>query len=380
MSEKPTLFVLSNMREFGGAERSIAALLPRLAEEAKIHFYVENEPHRRDVEALRLPDLQIVQMPDGNSPAAMARSIFRLVRDFVCERPDALLANGHKGALLLALLRWALLGWRFRSVIYVRDFDYYMLPFLLRSLPRDLTLYAAPTQSIFDDKKYRAQGLLRQRCEVIPNAVPPPTQRDTRPVVEPFFACCARITPWKGIEYLIRAMALVTAENPAARLRIYGEVIDAEYYASLCALVAELSLEKAISFEPFTPDIGSVYAQGAFFVIPSLSIPPGPESFCRIIIESWSYAKPVIAFAAGGPKTLIRDGEDGFLVPERDVEMLAECIARLLREPKLTARLGAAGAGRVQSEFSPAILAGRLCDRLFPDPIPAPPVREPATA
>lgn len=360
----PNLFVISNMRHFGGAERSIAAVLPHLAERARVRVYVVNDRHYDDLSRLAGPNLTIIQLPKGNSLLAFVATFRVLIRDIRRERPAALLANGHKGGLVLAWLDRLLFWKRLRCAVYIRDFDYYLLRWILPAL-RDAQ-YFAPSQAIFDYPLYQQWGLGRARCEVIPNAVPPgnpvPASISGEP---PFLACCARITPWKGIEYLIRAFGEVAAQFPQTQLRIYGEVLEEDYYQSLVALVAELKLGGQVRFEAFASDIERVYQSGLFFVVPSLSTPPGPESFCRIIIEAWSHARPVIAFDAGGPHYLIRDGVDGFLVEERNVTALAARIRELLADPAQRERMGAAGFARIATEFDPATLAARLHQRLL---------------
>ena len=378
-ARQPVIFVLSNMRDFGGAERSIAAVLPGLASRARVRVFVVNDRHYEDLQRLAGPTLSIEQLPKGNGAAAFGATFLTLIRAIFQDRPDALVANGHKGGLVLAVLRPLLFWKRLRCAVFIRDFDYYLLRWILLALPG--AQYFAPTQAIFDYPLYQKWGLGRARCEVIPNAVLPgkPASQPAAQDEPPFLACCARITPWKGIEYLIRAFAEIAAEFPQTQLRIYGEVLDEDYFRSLTEIVAEKKIEAQVRFEAFTKDIAQVYQSGRFFVIPSLSTPPGPESFCRIIIEAWAHAKPVVSFDAGGPHYLIHDGVDGFLVEERNVTALAVRLRTLLADPALCERMGAAGFARVTTEFDPATLSACLADRLLGGPATTPtPTAEPA--
>jgi glycosyltransferase involved in cell wall biosynthesis len=368
-TRRPVLFVLSNMRDFGGAERSIAAVLPGLVERARVRVFVVNDRHYEDLQKLAGPELTIERLPKGNGFLAFAATFRALIHAISEDKPDALIANGHKGGLVLAVLDRLLFWKKLRCSVFIRDFDYYFLRWILRAL-RDAQ-YFAPTQAIFDYPVYQQWGLGRARCEVIPNAVLPGKPSPAGPLEgPPFLACCARITPWKGIEYLIRAFAEIAAEFPQTQLRIYGEVLDEDYFRSLTALVADRKLEDQVRFEAFTKDIGRVYESGRFFVVPSLSTPPGPESFCRIIIEAWAHARPVVSFDAGGPHYLIRDGEDGFLVEERNVGALAARLRELLAHPAQCDRMGAAGFARVSTEFNPATLSARILDRVLGQPAP----------
>lgn len=359
------IFILSNMREYGGAEHSIGTLIPELAKKASIRVFVENDRHFEKLSAIRSENLSLTRFAKGNSPLAFARSFALLRRHFVAERPDALLANGHKGALMLAIFRLMIPSASPRFGIYIRDFDYKYLPFILRRLPE--ARYFAPSQAIFDYPKYREWGLDDRRTEVITNAVALPEIEPTHLVDadSPFIGCCARITPWKGIDYLIKAFGLVADKFPRVRLRIFGDVIDEDYFQALQSITRELGLEERVEFCKFATKIDEVYRQGLFFVVPSLSTVPGPESFSRIIIEAWSHAKPVIAFAAGGPKHLIDDGIDGFLVEEKNVDQLAASMARLLEDPTVREAMGARGYEKVRVEHDPATVAERLMTSLL---------------
>src|SRR4030095_11494854 len=102
--------------------------------------------------------------------------------------------------------------------------------------------------------------------------------------------------------------------------------------------------------KPFESDSQKLFGRGMFFVIPSISTPPGPETFGRIVIEAWSWRKPVISFDVGGPRLLIEDGRDGFLVAERNVDQLAARMAELLRDPERRREMGERGYAKVLTE------------------------------
>jgi glycosyltransferase involved in cell wall biosynthesis len=283
---------------------------------------------------------------------------------FSKEKPSLLLANGHKGALFLALLHtfWPPARTA-RYAIFVRDFDYYWLGKILKRLPGCHLL--APSQAVFESERYKAWGIDRFPQTIIENAAELSTQE---PVAdEGWVGLLARLVPWKGVEFAIRAMRIVTDKIPNAKLRIYGEVIDKEYVASLRALVAELKLDGHIEFHEHTRDVASVYRNGAMFLVTSLNQVPGPEAFGRVVIEAWSHRRPVIAFDCGGPKHLIEDGEDGYLVHEKDTAVLAEDIVELLDNAERRRAFGEAGYAKVRDRFNPATLAGRLLETLFPD-------------
>jgi len=363
--ELPTLFVLAGSRQLGGAEKSLAALLPELTRRARILVFVTNAATEAEFQRLNLPNLELAPMHVGLKPWELLHNLYRLWKLARERRPAAILANAHRGSLLLALYRLLPFASKLPLAVYVRDFDYHTLKHTLW-LMRDV-LFLAPTQAVFDDARYRSWGLHRHRHVVLANAVPS-LECDTTPdPAQPrTIGCCARIVPWKGIDYLLRAFALLAAKQPQARLRIHGEPVDPAYFVSLQQLANDLGIAEQVEFCDFARDMGAVFRQGLFFIVPSLSQVPGPETFCRIIIEAWAHERPVIAFACGGPRWLIEDGRDGFLVEERNIEQLAARMETLYVDPALTRRMGLAGAEKVQAQFAPAALANQLLDLLIP--------------
>ena len=372
MSDRPLplLFIMSNMRETGGAEQSIATLIPHLMEHARLRVFVENDRHHDDLQRHAGPRLALTRMPKGNAPRALWGALQTLRRAWREEPPDAVLANGHKGSFLLAFAKLAGLPTAAPTGIFLRDFNYYLLWLVLRVLPG--ALYLAPSEAVFEDARYRRWGLVApRRLLALPNAVrlgsAPPDEPKNAPL---FVAVCARLARWKGLHLLIRAWPQVRAAFSAVELRIYGEEVEPEYAAELKALVQELALGDAVHFCGYQRDLTPVFSAAAVLVVPSLSLRPGPETFSRIIIEAWAHAKPVVAFATGGPRYLIEDGADGYLVAEGDVEALAGRLRQLLADPALRQRLGEKGRAKVREKFDPEKLAAALLSRVLEAPRP----------
>jgi glycosyltransferase involved in cell wall biosynthesis len=94
-------------------------------------------------------------------------------------------------------------------------------------------------------------------------------------------------------------------------------------------------------------------------ILPSINEGPPVSA-----IGALAAARPVVATRVGGVPDVVRDGEDGFLVPAGDVDALAERLTRLAHDPELREQMGAAGRARVLPRYAVDRLVDDV-DRLY---------------
>jgi glycosyltransferase involved in cell wall biosynthesis len=94
-------------------------------------------------------------------------------------------------------------------------------------------------------------------------------------------------------------------------------------------------------------DKRDLLAAGDVFAMPSRT-----ESFGIVYLEAWLYKKPVVGAHAGAVPEVIRDGQDGLVVPFGDVPRLAEAIRSLLKDREQACRLGEAGYQKTIAEYT----------------------------
>lgn len=130
-----------------------------------------------------------------------------------------------------------------------------------------------------------------------------------------------RLSEQKGMEYFIKAAALVYKENPNIRFYIVGDGEDAE---KLKELTDSLLPDGILTFMGYRSDIQNVMSQMDFIVLSSLweGLPLTP-------IEAFSVGKTVIATNVDGTPEIVKDGENGLLVHKADSEQLANAIVKL---------------------------------------------------
>jgi glycosyltransferase involved in cell wall biosynthesis len=121
----------------------------------------------------------------------------------------------------------------------------------------------------------------------------------------------------------------------------------------------ELGVMRHTLFLGYQEEVAPFYAAFDAMVLPSIN-----EGTPVSAIEALAAGRPVVATRVGGVPDVVRDGEDGFLVPAGDVDALAERLAQLAREPELRERMGAAGRARVLPRYAVDRLVDDV-DRLY---------------
>ena len=168
----------------------------------------------------------------------------------------------------------------------------------------------------------------------------------------PLLVFAGRLVEEKGVDDLIRAVAIVADALPDVTAIILGEGPDRP---RMEALSVELGVGDRISFQGWIqPDAVPDYLSAAdVFVGPSKRAKSGGvEGQGLTFIEAMLAGTPVIATRSGGIPDAVRHEDTGLLVSENAPEEIAAAIGRLVRDPELAQRLAAQGRKMVMSEFS----------------------------
>ncbi|MBV9110974.1 MAG: glycosyltransferase [Gemmatimonadetes bacterium] len=161
-----------------------------------------------------------------------------------------------------------------------------------------------------------------------------------------------RLVYYKGFEYLVRAMRGVDG-----RLLIAG---DGPLRGALERLAAELGLGDRVTLAGAVPDLRPYYHAADVFALPSVA---RSEAFGIVQMEAMGCGLAVVNTALDtGVPFVSPDGVTGITVPPADPDALADALTRLLDDPALRARLGAAGRARVAGELSAETMARRTLD------------------
>lgn len=191
---------------------------------------------------------------------------------------------------------------------------------LLGIYEKNVELYIAPSQFLKDMCVRR--GVPAEKIEVLPNYAEI-SSGNTAAAADnssSFILYAGRLSPEKGVEVLLRALALV----PGMRLKIAGE---GESEPDLRALAASLEISERVDFlgKQSPSDLRRLMAEARCLVVPSLWY----ENMPLVVLEAFAQARPVIASRIGGLPELVREGENGLLFTPGDDAALAASLRSL---------------------------------------------------
>lgn len=137
----------------------------------------------------------------------------------------------------------------------------------------------------------------------------------------------------KGFDSLIDAWRIIHSFYPDWTLDIIG---NGEWLNRLQQQINEYTLEHSVFLKPPTRHIEDEYRRASLLVLSSRY-----EGLPMVLLEAQSFGLPIVSFACKcGPKDVITDGEDGFLVSEGNIPMLADRVLRLIENDDLRKRMG----------------------------------------
>jgi glycosyltransferase involved in cell wall biosynthesis len=250
-------------------------------------------------------------------------------------------------------LRWRLFGADLGAFQHARGFR---IGVLRRA--RDLAL-ARASRVIIPSEALRelalGWGLPAEKVVVIPNPVSPPELDDREALRRRHglegrtLVFAGRMVPQKAIPVALEAVV----RNPDVSLVLAGE---GPYLERLQKLARSMPLDGRARF------LGPQPRQAVFELLRAADaalLSSSWENFPHMVVEALSVGTPVLSTDAGGVTEILRDGENGLLVPMNDPEALAAAIRRYFDDEALQDRLRGAAVASV-ARFAPEEIYGRL--------------------
>ncbi len=206
-------------------------------------------------------------------------------------------------------------------------------------------------------------GAKDEKVQVVPNGVDTKlfSPRESNPKVErrlglkkPVVFVAARLVPWKGITYLVKAAPTILKSFPSATFLIVGDGPERE---NLERQVKEMRLSSNFIFAGRIShlNMAEVISCIDVFVLPSLF-----DTTPNVLLEVMSSGKPTIASNIKGIREVIEKGKTGILIPPADEYHLSEALLELLSNPDYASKIGRNARDSIEKNYSWTTVADKL--------------------
>ncbi|GAB5450540.1 MAG: glycosyltransferase [Halioglobus sp.] len=361
MAEPPLVAHIIYSLSTGGLENGLVNILNRFPAGRYRHAIICITSADDFSRRITAPDVQLFQMHkrEGHDLGFYLR-LWRLLRQL---RPDIV----HSRNLAALEAQVCTLGlWRTRRVHgehgrEIGDVDgsnrkYLMLRRIMRLLihsyiavSRDLQQWLINSVGV-DERRVTQiyNGVDHQRFHpgtVKPLAILPQRWLEHSDIV--IAGTVGRLTPVKDQQTLLRAVAALREQDVTLGKRLRLILVgDGPLREELLELAATLGLGDAVWFAGDRSDVPELLQAMDVFVLPSLG-----EGISNTVLEAMACGLPVIATAVGGNLELVRDGDNGALVPVGDPDALATRLGELLNDEDRRARAANNALQFVQDHF-----------------------------
>lgn len=293
----------------------------------------------------------------GLNPVWDARTLVALRRLFLVERPDRVLAYTAKPVIYACLAaRWAgsppVYG-MITGVGYAFGTD-----------SRRQELVGRVVQALYRHALKRSAGVFFQnpddrslfaRLMLVPDEVPVTLVNGSgvdlawyqpQPLPpEPVFLLVARLITEKGLREYFESARQLKALYSQARFMLAG-ALDANPTSVKKDELDRWQVDGVIEYLGRLDDVRPAFTAARVYVLPSYR-----EGTPRTALEAMATGRPVITTDAPGCRETVVDGENGLLVPVKDVAALKNAMERFILEPELAQRMGEASLRRVTEKY-----------------------------
>lgn len=174
---------------------------------------------------------------------------------------------------------------------------------------------------------------LESKTIVIRNGIPVPDRKfDVEAKKEYDILCVARLEEAKGIDILLKAVAILKEKsNLSLNVAVVG---DGSKRDELLSLNENLGLGDTVYFLGVRKDVSNLMNTSKIFVLPSRW-----EGLPMVILEAMAHGLPVISTPVGGIPEVVKNRENGILVPKEDPNSLSKAILEVLNDSELLRKL-----------------------------------------
>ena len=182
-----------------------------------------------------------------------------------------------------------------------------------------------------DEKKYYSN----KNITIIPNFTDFECLENSKIVKEKTIIAAGRIAPVKQFDELIKIWKIIAHDNPDWKVKIFGNG-DPIIIQELNNLINNLGLEKSFFLMPATENIQLEMQKASVYTMTSAT-----ECFPMVLLEAQACGLPIVSFdCPNGPRNIINDEIDGFLIENQNKELFAKKLDYLLKNNDLLNFMG----------------------------------------
>lgn len=315
----------------------------------------------KDVEVLPRPRINFLSRFHKKYIAKMDPVFYRGEYDMlqgILSRRQADLLHvyfGHTGVHLLPFIR----NWRKPSLVSFHGMDIMQRENepgyneRLRELLTTLPMVLARSNSLAS--RLEQLGCDRAKIRINRTGIPmdgfPALRREAPSDGRWQFVQASRFIEKKGLQATLEAFANFHARYPNSRLILAG---DGPLKPTLEEMSEKLGITGTVVFKGFLnqAELAALYRESHIFIHPSQTTERGDqEGVPNSMLEAMATSLPVVATIHGGIPEAVTSGEDGLLVPERDVAALTAALLEIADNPVLYRRLSESAAVSVREKF-----------------------------
>ena len=295
------------------------------------------------------------------NPLEDVRTLLALIRLLHEEKPDIILAYTQKPIIYAGLAHRILRRGRFYPMVtglgyafseHGRPWLRWVVAGLYRAAVGRASAIIAFNADDRDELKRHAIVHEQQDIVLVPGSGVDMAHFAQQPLPPggPIFLLIARLLHDKGLREFVAAASIVRRSYPAARFQLLGP-FDRNPAAISPGELEQWRKRGMVEYLGETRDVRPALAACSVFVLPSYR-----EGIPRTVLEAMATGRAIITTDAPGCRETVCAGDNGLLVPVRDVPALADAMARFCREPALAANMGARSHSIVRHRFAVEIV------------------------
>ena len=349
---------VSSDTNIGGAGKCLLTLLENF-DYTKFEVKVilpQNSLLKEHIERLKIPVIEVAGIADKSLDF---KAISALKKVFKSEKPDIVHTHASMSAKIAARFSGA-------KVIYTRHSVFPQSPKITKGIGKAVN---GAVNNYFSDgviavaeaakDNLTETGISEKKIRVILNGVDALEKRSSKEIKdlkkrfgvtnEKVVSIVARLEDIKGHMYFIEAADMLLKKGVNAKFFIAG---TGSYADTLKAKVKELNREKDIIFTGFIKDVESLMAITDIQVNASY----GTEATSLALLEGMSLGIPAVVSDFGGNPGVIANGENGFIVPQKNAAAIAEKVGLLINDAGLYKTMSENSAKIFNEKFTSAIM------------------------